>query len=194
MAEQITFQIIFQFLQTVGILVGVFYYIMTIRTNQRNQEIAQKNQELTLKAQEHSTETRQLDIFMRYQILRTDPDWNITSQEVYALEWNNFDDFARRYSHSENPEGAGKRFAIWNYWEGIGYILSRGVIDPETAYDMFGNGCISFWFKFEPIIRGFRERDGRPEGWRWFEYLAEEMKKVRERRGMPEYTMPWRPE
>ena len=66
MVEQVTFQILFQFLQTVGILVGVFYYIMTIRTNQRNQEISLKNQQLTLqsqeltrKAQEQALETRQ---------------------------------------------------------------------------------------------------------------------------------------
>ena len=42
MVEQITFQTLFQFLQTVGILVGVFYYIMTIRANQRNQELTLK--------------------------------------------------------------------------------------------------------------------------------------------------------
>ena len=30
MVEQVAFQTVFQFLQTVGILVGVFYYIMTL--------------------------------------------------------------------------------------------------------------------------------------------------------------------
>jgi hypothetical protein len=60
-------------------------------------------------------------------------------------------------------------------------------------FEMAGNESIGYWIKFERIIRGFRERDGRPETWRWFEYLAEEMKKVREQRGMPEYTEPWRP-
>jgi hypothetical protein len=58
MVEQVTFQTLFQFLQTVGILVGVFYYIMTIKANQRNQE-------LTLKAQEQALETRQTQIFMQ---------------------------------------------------------------------------------------------------------------------------------
>ena len=57
MVEPVTFQTIFQFLQTVGILVGVYYYITTIRVNQRNQELARN-------AQEHATETRQLDIYM----------------------------------------------------------------------------------------------------------------------------------
>jgi hypothetical protein len=57
MVEQLTFQTVFQFLQTVGILVGVFYYIMTIRANQRNQELSIKSQESTL-------ETRQTNILM----------------------------------------------------------------------------------------------------------------------------------
>ena len=194
MVEQITFQIIFQFLQTVGILVGVFYYIMTIRTNQRNQEIALRNQELAIKAQEHATETRQLDIYMKLKLTLIDPEWNVNSFSVAALEWEDFDDFARKYSHSENPDEAGKRFAVWQYWDSLGYVLSRGVIDPDTIFDMFGNGCLYYWTKFEPIIRGFRKMDGRPETWNWFEYLADEMKKIREQRGMPEYILPWRPE
>jgi hypothetical protein len=36
MVEQVTFQIIFQFLQTVGILVGVYYYISTLRNSRKD--------------------------------------------------------------------------------------------------------------------------------------------------------------
>jgi len=46
MAE-ITAQIILSTIQTIGRLVGIFYYIMTLRINLRNQEISLKNQELT---------------------------------------------------------------------------------------------------------------------------------------------------
>jgi hypothetical protein len=35
MVEQVTFQTIFQFLQTVGILTAVYYYIMTLRNAER---------------------------------------------------------------------------------------------------------------------------------------------------------------
>jgi hypothetical protein len=184
---EITYQMVLSTLQTIALIVGIAYYLFIMRNSQRNQELARK-------AQEHATETRQLDIYMRYQMMGVNPDFNRNMFEVLALEWQNFDDFARRYSHTENPEGAGKRFAAFDYWNGLGYILSRGVIDSETAFDMFGNTAIGAWMKFEPIIQGFRERDGRPETWKWFEYFADEMKKVRERRGMPEYTMPWRPE
>jgi hypothetical protein len=179
--------IVLSLLQTVSIMVGITYYILNIQNNQKNQELA-------IKAQQHATETRQIDIYMKWQLLRTDPKWMEHYTEVYTLEWENFDDFALKYSHTENPQNAAKRFAMWNYWDGLGYLLSRGVIDSDTVFEMVGNGIISYWTKFVPIIQGFRERDGRPETWRWFEYLADEMKKVRHQRGLPEYVAPWKPE
>ena len=45
----ITYQMILSTLQTVGLLVGIGYYIMTLRNQQKNQEISLKNQEETLK-------------------------------------------------------------------------------------------------------------------------------------------------
>ena len=184
---EFTYQMVLSTLQTIALIVGIAYYLIIMRNSQRNQELARN-------AHVHATETRQLDIYMRYQMLGTNPDFWYHIFEVAALEWETFDDFALRYSHTENPEQAAKRFAVFEFWQGLGYILSRGVIDSETAFDMFGNAVIGNWTRFQPIIQGFREHDGRPETWRWFEYFADEMKKVRERRGLPEYTMPWRPE
>jgi hypothetical protein len=97
MAEQITFQTIFQFLQTVGILVGVYYYIMTIRTNQRNQEIALRNQELTLKTQEQALETRQAQLFMQvFSQLSSTEKWR-EYLEILELEWDDYIDFQKKY-------------------------------------------------------------------------------------------------
>jgi hypothetical protein len=124
----------------------------------------------------------------------TKPDFLKNWFEVSQLEWEDFDDFARKYSHNVNLEDGSKRFAQWFYFDGLGYLLYRGMMDADTIFDMIGNSSIGQWNKFEPIIHGFRERDGRPETWRWFEYLANEMKKVREQRGLPEYVPPWRPE
>jgi len=46
--EQLTFQTVFQFPKTVGILVSVFYYITTIRANQRNQQLQLETRETQL--------------------------------------------------------------------------------------------------------------------------------------------------
>jgi hypothetical protein len=184
---EITLPVVLQIIQTVSISVGIIYYLFNMRN-------AQKTRELSLKAQEHATETRELDIYMRWQMELTRPDVMEYFVELDTLEWEDFDSFARKYSHNVNPIDASKRLAMWQYWNGLGYLHSRGVIDSDTVFEMAGNWCIGQWTKFEPIIQGFRERDLRPESWRWFEYLANEMKIIREQRGMPEYIQPWRPE
>ncbi|RLI32545.1 hypothetical protein DRO66_11230 [Candidatus Bathyarchaeota archaeon] len=177
---EITLPIVLQILQTIGILVGIIYYITVMRNSQKNQQT--------------QLETRQLDLYLRWQLELTKPDVIKNLLEVLQLEWEDFDDFARKYSHTLNVEDSSKRFATRYYWEGFGYLLSRGMIDSDTVYEMISTVIFQHWIKYEPIIRGFRERDGAPETWRWFEYLVDEMKKVRDRRGMPEYMLPWRPE
>ncbi len=177
---EITLPIVLQILQTIGILVGIVYYITIMRDSQKNQQM--------------QLETRQLDLYLRWQLELTKPDVIKNLLEVLHLEWEDFDDFARKYSHTLNVEDSSKRFASWYYWEGLGHLLSRGMIDSETVYEMIGTVVFQHWIKYEPIIRGFRERDGAPESWRWFEYLADEMKKVRDRRGMSELMPPWSPE
>ena len=93
MVEQITFQTIFQFLQTVGILVGVYYYITTIRVNQRNQEL--------------QLESRSLQLFMQLYQQMSSPDAIQTFNEIVNYEWDDFDDFSQKYG-LKNYEASSK--------------------------------------------------------------------------------------
>ena len=54
---EITYQMALSTLQTIGLLVGIAYYLIIMRNSQRNQELA-------LKAQEHALETRETQLFM----------------------------------------------------------------------------------------------------------------------------------
>jgi hypothetical protein len=76
MVEQVAFQTVFQFLQTVGILVGVFYYIMTLRNTRKNQQL--------------QLETRQAQLFTSL------------SREFRSVE--NFRTFGRAVTLPENLE------------------------------------------------------------------------------------------
>ena len=62
-------------LQTAGILVGIFYYLMVLRNQQKNQEMSLRNQELTLKSQALATETRQAQLFMQLFDRWSDPSF-----------------------------------------------------------------------------------------------------------------------
>ncbi len=132
MVEQITFQTIFQFLKTVGILVGVFYYIMTIRTNQRNQEIAQKNQELTLRAQEQALETRQAQLLSGFagMTLTNDGQYNAMMYWFDHPEIG-YEEFREQYPR--DSKGFQDMFRLFGFYELIGTLSKWKLVDNNLS-------------------------------------------------------------
>jgi len=186
MVEQVAFQTIFQFLQTVGILVGVFYYIMTIRTNQRNQEIAQKNQELQL-------ESRNLQLFMQLYQQMSSPEAYQTVMEIMYYDWGDIDDFLLKYGERNNVVAYGKYMSIMRRYNTIGLLMRDKHIDPELLWDYIGDSVIAMWDKYGEIIREMRVRLNQPTFLEWFESLVNEMIKISTNRGFTEPVIyPWK--
>jgi hypothetical protein len=155
MVEQVTFQTIFQFLQTVGILVGVYYYIMTIRTNQRNQLI--------------QIETRQAQLYMQF----LNPILTGEKSKVWAKlrewEFSDYDEAMEKYwSKSEHRE-------IWSslsgYFEGLGVYVREGLVPIRLVALTMTNMLTRFWDKFGPIILEYRVRENVPRNLSEIEYL-----------------------
>jgi hypothetical protein len=152
MVEQVTFQTIFQFLQTVGILVGVLYYIMTIRSNQRNQKIQLEN--------------RQTQLFMQFTNkladLRVDGTWNEIFDE---WSWNDCDDFMNKYGPEANPGEWEKFMAIAGIFERMGVLAAHESVDVQLIYDFIAGNPIRLWDKYEKIIDYVRiEIEDPPKG------------------------------
>lgn len=163
-------------LQTVGILVGIFYYIMTIRTNQRNQDIAIRNQELTL-------ETRQAQLFMNIFNTFASKEYQKDKEQMMAVwEWKDYTDFFAKYGPDVNPDD----HAVWDmnlqWMEGVGVLVRRGLIDPELVYDIMYGSIISFWEKHETIIQGLREQSQLPNLLDDLEYIYNQMKAIEVKR------------
>ena len=183
MVEQLTFQTIFQFLQTVGILMGVYYYIMTIRTNQRNQEIAQKNQELTLKAQEQALETRQAQIFMQiFDQSYNDPSFIKAWYRYQKLQWNNIEDWERTLD-PDDPEGVLNREALGRvalYFEGLGVLVKENYVHIRLIALLMTGMVVTFWEKQIPIVDEARKLRNRARDLSEAEYLYNELMKYLE--------------
>ena len=174
MFEQVTFQTLFQFLQTVGILVGVFYYIMTIRTNQRNQEIAQKNQELALKAQEQALETRQAQLLSSFVGMTLTSD----SQNNAMTYWFDHPEIGYEEFKEQYPRGSKGFQDMWRllgFYELIGVLSKWKLVDEELVDDMFA----LYWDKFGPIVKGMQEDWGSSGYWENYEWLAKTRQKAR---------------
>src|SRR4030066_2315537 len=80
-----------------GVVAGFSYYVLTVRINQRNQE-------LSLKAQQQTLETRQAQLLMSLYQRWQEPEFQDAFYELLSWEWRDYDDFWEKYGWASNPD------------------------------------------------------------------------------------------
>jgi hypothetical protein len=104
--------------------------------------------------------------------------------DLLSMQWDDLPDFYRKYDSSVDKENFVKRFHYWLLMDRIGALLMKGLIDRDLTYNLLGGFAATWqWQKFKPIIMHQREYQNLKElgvGW---EYLVNEMIKMREERG-----------
>jgi len=156
---EITYQMVLSTLQTVGILVGIVYYITIMRNAQRTRELTLQSQELTQKAQEQALETRQAQLFMVLYDHYNSIDYKKQAGNMYfQWEWSDVDEFMERYG----PDGDADNYAVFSsvtsFYDGIGVLVKNGLVDANLVSDIMSGSITRLWETFEPAIRGVRER------------------------------------
>jgi hypothetical protein len=164
-----------------GVLVAAVYYVMTLKTTQRNQE-------LMLKAQQQNLETRRIGLMDSIIARSINKEAMRSIFELLRYEWSDYGDFERKYGSENNVEAAATRYAVWNAYDSIGMMLRKGMVEAEDIYDV-GSVCIFLWVKFKPVIEENRRRYNGESYLKDFEYLYEEMMKVKLSRD-PSYRVP----
>jgi len=159
---EITLSTLLQVIQTIGLLVGIIYYITIMRNQSRTREA----QFL-------------LQLSQRFQDKENFRDFH----EVLNLKFKDYQDFLENWDSTVNYEAYLQRSTIWFMLDTFGHILKRGLVKPETIYDAIGGAFISrMWDNHGPIIRELRKQINNPHHLDGYEYCAEEMKKVERRK------------
>jgi hypothetical protein len=168
-------------LQTISYLIAALsfavtcaYYIMNLNNNK-------KNQELTLKAQQQNLETRQAQLFMQiYSNFYSDPIQKARN-EVAKWSYRDFDDFQSKYSYDVNPVASQLNSSLSFFFEGIGVLVLRGLVDPSLVDDLMSGPIISYWEKMRPYYLEYRVRHDWPQFGEYTEYLYGRIKPIAER-------------
>lgn len=153
------------YLTLISVPVGVFYHIMTLRNTRRNQQLTleNRNAQLLMRIYDKYTETE----IMRQQI------------EIISQEWSDVDDFWVRYGPFSNPDFYTQFARLAYYFDGIGVLIKRDLVDKNAIYDLMGVHILQYWSDpYGKLIEGLREKWNNPHAYKWFEYLADEMKKL----------------
>ncbi len=166
---EVTLPIVLQILQTAGILVGIFYYIMTLRNQQKNRE--------------HSEETRKIQLLLGINKNIEGAGSGVQFNEIMDWKWDSYDDFISKYGVENNPDAYRKRRRMWQLMHVNGLLVRDGLIDVSALFDYTSGGALNMWRKFKDIIEENRRLYDLPEYLIGLEYLAGEIEKHRISRG-----------
>ena len=161
----LTLSVILQIVQTVGILVGVFYYIMTLRNQQ-------KNQEMTLS-------TRWAAVFNQV----VSPA--LTKEGLHhtnALQKNPFTTLEEYNELMRTNQDFADGFLFWRQtYEHFGTYLREGIIDIRVVARL--NVWFHFWMweNFREVIYDYRKTSGIKNYYYQWEYFYDTLKKYVEK-------------
>jgi len=164
MVDPVTLQMVRDVVAIFGVIAGFSYYVITVRntTKARKTQLAQHiNEEIT------SIEK------------------SLISLELLEMEWDDYEDYLKKYDSTINHDNYAKRALIWGMYNELGVFLKQNLIDIETVYDLGGTlRPLLHWNKFKPIILEYRKRYDDPHGYEGLEYVATEISNERVRRGL----------
>jgi len=150
-----------------GVCIAAFYYAINIREQTRNRRIT-----LT---------TSLLQSFVSREGLRL-------LEDMWLMEWSDFDDFVRKYDSTVNPDNLAMRASVFLQCEVLGRQYRSGVIDLDTLFSVCNTNISQLWVKFKPVIEEYRKRKVYSKiEFENFEYLAGELAKLLEKRD-PDYA------
>lgn len=164
---EITLSIVLQSVQTIGILVAIFYYFTIMRNTQ-------KTRELTLKAQEQVLETRQAQLFMHIYSNWYSTDYWENWDNTMQFEFKDFDDVNEKIT----PEIRKSARSIFAFYEGLGVLVKRGLIEPSLIDDLMSAQVLSFWERWRDFYAEMRIRRKNPMAAEWIEYLYSVIKPI----------------
>jgi hypothetical protein len=119
---------------------------------------------------------RQTDLVMKLYSQFNSLEFQKLYQEILKREAKDYYDYDKKYGWAEAT-------AVGMFFEGIGILLKRKLIDLDLVDDMFTSPIKWAWEKMKDMTLEARKVRNQPEILEWFEYLYNEMKKREQKIG-----------
>ncbi len=150
-----------------GVIAGFTYYVLAVRNTQKNQEL--------------QLETRQAQLFMQIFARQYDVEQRKSIYLVRNLEYKDLDDFNEKYGPENNPDTFFRFNSLATYFEGVGVLVKRNLVDPSMVDDLMSGRVNEFWEAVRPFTIELRERTGNYEAWEHVEYLYNVIKPIQDK-------------
>ncbi|MEM3616823.1 MAG: hypothetical protein QXJ31_02800 [Candidatus Bathyarchaeia archaeon] len=123
----------------------------------------------------HQRRSRDIDLVMRLYATFSKKEFQQEMQQIMndCQTETAFAELAKKYG-AIAPESS-------LFFEGLGVLLHRKLIDIGLVDDLFSGMIIRYWEACKPFIEDARKHLNYPQYAEWFEYLYNEMKKRQQR-------------
>jgi len=136
-----------------GVFAAAIYYILQIR---------------------HQTRMRQTDLIMRLYSHYGSEEFQKAMDKFRQRKTKDIHDYEQKYGWAEF-------IVIGTFFEGVGILLHRKLIDISLVDDLFTAPTKLAWSEMKDSIIEVRKEYSMPTIFEWFEYLKNEMKKREQR-------------
>lgn len=146
---------------SMGVLVAAIYYILNLRA---------------------TLQTRQAQLFMQsFNLWLASKFDDKLTDLLFRQKWSDYDDWKEKFGPVNNPQAASNYTSVDTFFEGLGTLVRRRLIDPGLVDDLMGGDIIAYWSKMRPIAEGLR-REYMSTFSENSEYLYDVVKKIYEKR------------
>ena len=102
--------------------------------------------------------------------------------ELLNTNWIDFNDYQKKYDSTVNVDHFAKRYSLIVNLDLLGYLLRNKLVEPEIIYNSGGFISAWMWVKFKSVIEEYRKIAYGHDAFREFEYLANEMWRMKKER------------
>jgi hypothetical protein len=145
---------------TVGILTACITVIIGVLSFMKSNRRAEEQRQIEI-------ETRQAELFMQLYSKWTSPEFRVGLLKMYQhWSWSDFPEFQARYGAKENAEDFVAGVVVpASFYEGIGVLVERGVIDVTLVNRLLSRNILLFWERlgqsFKDIEKNNNEMNNR---------------------------------
>lgn len=155
----------------ISVIVGVINSILSSRRAEEQRQLSLETQQLTL-------ETRQAQLFAQVYNRWSQRD-TVKAYGVvrYKHKWTDLKDWLSKYGADVDPEAYADAMTLNSFFEGLGVLVKKGLIDIELVEDLFSQRIIWYWEEMHlKSIHDVREFTNDPTQYDSIEYLYNVMK------------------
>ena len=143
-----------------GVLIAAVYYVLNMRV---------------------TLQTRQAQLFIPIYSTYHSDEYMKAYSEIMRWKWENYDDYINKYGPESNPEAYIMYRKVFGFFEGVGVLVRRRLIDPSLVDDLMSGAIVQYWERFESILLERRRSLNWPQVGEQIEYLYNEVKPIAER-------------